>query len=395
MKKEKIGDACSRYEMAIHFNAQDKVAYLKLSRVYETINKDRALEYLEKLIALDPDYIPAYAVIGDINRELGRYQTALNAYEKFITIPGVPLLQHERYAQLLYFTKQYDKSVEQIKYVLEQDPNNAVMHRLQAYNNYELGNFEAGHRQIESFLKNSPVEKHIYLDYITYGRLQVELKQYNEALENFRKAVTLVDSTKKTEIYKELISATGKIGDYHEQAKYYEAYFEIEPSPSALDYIYYGLAYYKLASTCISPDALAAVVTPEQGALNAETFGSYIQKGDKAFSEVIVISPNSHQGYVWRANLHALVDVYDQAKKGEMLGDAKPYYEAALEFMNGKNEDGARNNEIIECYRYLASYHAFVAKDNATAGENYKQILRINPEDAQAKQALDVLKIKY
>ncbi|MDR1436744.1 MAG: tetratricopeptide repeat protein, partial [Candidatus Symbiothrix sp.] len=120
----KIGEACARYENAITFDKTYKVAYLKIARVYKNVNISEALRYLNDLTAIDPDYIPAYAEIGDlydmstIDESNVNYTKALEAYEKFISIPGVPLLQQERYARLLYFTNQHEKSLKQIDLLL-------------------------------------------------------------------------------------------------------------------------------------------------------------------------------------------------------------------------------------------------------------------------------------
>jgi tetratricopeptide (TPR) repeat protein len=236
LKQNQKDQAYSWDEQAIYFNPNDKVAYLKLAKAYEGANSPVALEYLNKLIAIDPDYIPAYALIGDINRESGMYYQALEAYEKFISIPGVPLLQHERYAQLLYFTDQYDKSLQQINYVLQQDPANPVMHRLQAYNNFKLDNSALGVQEMAQFLKDNPADKHIYLDYITYGRLLLKEKQPEAAVDAFQKAAALDPS--KAEVYKELRSAYKNLGDYPEAIKQYDKYFEVEQAAGVWDYCY-------------------------------------------------------------------------------------------------------------------------------------------------------------
>lgn len=390
MKEGKVGDASGRYENAILFDKSDKVAYLKLAEVYESINPDLALDYLNQLIAIDPSYIPAYAIIGDINREQGMYKDALDAYEKFISIPGVPLLQHERYAQLLYFTDQYDKSLQQINYVLSQDPNNSVMHRLLAYNNYKLDNTELGLQQMNDFLKNAPADKHIYLDYMTLGRLYLKEKQPEQAIAAFVKASEL-DGT-KSEVFKELTTAYEQAGNYPEAIKYYEKYFEVEPNASNLDYFYYGQANY-LASTKYLEPANPSI-TPEQKAQDDADLKSYISKGDAAFAEVISRSPDSYLGYLWRGNLNSILDAKEYESTEKMSGAAKPYYEQALGIMLEKNENGARNRDIISVYDYLSNYY-FIGGDNSLVGEYNKKILEIDPENGKAKQTLDALKIKY
>jgi tetratricopeptide (TPR) repeat protein len=393
-KQGKIGDACSHYDNAILYNKQDKVAYLKIAKVYKEVNTAEALNYLDKLIAIDPNYIPAYAEIGDIHREEGVYGKAIDAYEKFISIPGVPMLQQERYAQLLYFTDQFDKSLEQIKHVLAQDPENFVLHRIEAYNNFKLENFDLSLEQLSSLLKSTDAERHIYMDYLFLGNMYMKKKQYKDALESFQKALAIDGS--KAEIYKSLAEAASKVPDYDEVVKNYEKYFETGgDAVVAADYFYYGTTLFSAARAIAVREDTTVVVTPEQAAAEDAVFYSHIEKGDKAFSTIITRLPNSYMGYLWKANLYTLVDSYKQAKTGNFEGIAKQYVDEALAFMLGHNDTGARNKDIIDtCYRYLVSYY-FLQEDNASVIDYSKKILEIDPNDEPSKKTLDQLKVKY
>ncbi|MDR1527348.1 MAG: tetratricopeptide repeat protein [Dysgonamonadaceae bacterium] len=394
LKEDKRDQAYSWYEQAIYFDSNDKVAYLKLAKAYEGANPKAALDYLDQLIKIDPDYIPAYALIGDINRENGMYYQALDAYEKFIAIPGVPIQQHERYAQLLYFTDQYEKSLKQIDYVLQQDPANAVMHRIQAYNYFKLGNTALTAQEMGEFLKNNPEDKHIYLDYITYGQALVKEKQPETAIAALQKAIVL-DPT-KAEVYRELASAYDGVNSYPEEIKMFEKYFELAAeNAKVLDYFFYGQALYKAAIKYIDQEYVDSPITPEQKQIDDADFYSSIEKGNAAFSEVITRSPESHIGYLWRANLNALVDSKErETKTSPFKGVAKPYYEEALQVMLNNNAEGKRNANIIDAYDYLASYYLLL-DDKVNAGEYYKKILEIDPANSKAITVLNQLKIKY
>jgi tetratricopeptide (TPR) repeat protein len=393
LKKEgKIGDACSAYGDAILSDENDKTAYLRLAQAYKGINPDLALQYLNQLMKIDPNYIPAYAEIGDINYGRGRYKAALEAYEKFIAVPGVPLAQHERYAFALYFDEQYDKSQEEVKYVLSQDPDNSVMYRIEAYNNYKNKNFELGLQQMNKFLQNTPKEKHIYYDYVTLGDLQIEMKQPEQAIESYKKSLEL-DST-KTIVYDKLTVAAENAKNFPLAIEYYEKSFVINPDFSLLTLFSYGQANFSAASFYIDPQTIAKETTPELAATNEAAFNIYIEKGIKAFSDVIARKPDTHLGYLWRANISALIDSYNQLREKPMTGAAKLYYEEALAVMLENNPNGTRNNDIISCYRYLASYY-YVLEDLTSVGEYYKKILEVDPDNEQAKKTLDMLKIKY
>jgi len=393
MKQGKVGDACARYDNAIFFDNTDKLAYLKLAQVYKDINTAVAIQDLDKLVALDPNYIPAYAVYGDIYREEGRYPDALNAYEKFIAIPGVPLLQHERYAQLLFFTNQFEKALDQIKYVISKDPNNLVMKRLEAYNSYRLGNYAEGLDQITRFLEEMPKDRHIYQDYLYLGQLAVKEKKSEQALDAFRKALEL-DST-KTELYKEMANAASSANMYPEAVQYYEKYLTFDATADAMDYYSCAQASYYAAVYYIMPENKTSLTTPADTLAFETAFKDYVQKSDTAYAEVIKRKPDLYYGYIGRANVNSLLDKYDIDRTGKMKGYAKPFFESALPILLNTNGDGSKNKMIIEAYRYLSNY-SFAVENNTAAVIDYnKKILGIDPNDEQARKTLQLLKVKF
>jgi tetratricopeptide (TPR) repeat protein len=393
MKQGKVGEACTRYDNAILFNNKDKAAYLKSAQVYKDINPAEALKYLDKLIALDPNYIPAYAVLGDIYREKGQYQKALDAYEKFIAIAGVPLLQHERYAQTLFFSKQYEKALDHIKYVIENDPDNLVMKRLEAYNSFRLENYSDGLKQMRKFLKEMPKERHIYQDYMTLGQLALKEKQPQEALEAFQKAIQM-DST-KTEIFKVAATAASNAGLYSAAVTYYEKYLALDPEAETLDFYYYGDACYAAASFYVDPQNQASATTPDAIAAFEAAFKNFVQKGDAAYTEVIKRKPDLQYGYMGRAKINSLLDKYEGDKTGKNTGwFAKPFFEQAIPVIQKLNTDGSKNGDLITAYRYLISYY-YSNNDLPNVIGYCKKILEADPNDDKSKEILTSLKVKY
>lgn len=387
MQQGKTGDASAKYENAILFNKEDKVAYLKEARVYKKINPTLSLEILDRLVAIDPEYIPAYAEIGEINYDRGYYADAIKAYAKFISIPGVPIKHRINYASLLYFTKDYVASLAEIRNILVDDPKNVVMHRLQAYNNYELGNYPLGLEQMETFLKLIPAEQIITLDYIYYGRLLDKTKNSTLAIENFQKALAMDEN--KVDIYKEIAVAYSSEANYPEAVNYYQKYIEKNDAASLIEVFNYGVASYNAANQFIAPEA-DPKAKPTQDELqkvleDSTKRADYLIKADGIFAEVSERSPDSYLGYLWRARANAGRDLT------AVQGLAKPFYEQSIEKMKDNNADGKRNRDLIECYSYLGYYY-YVHEDIAESKKNWVEILAIDPENTVAKQAMDGLK---
>ncbi|GAP72113.1 TPR-domain containing protein [Candidatus Symbiothrix dinenymphae] len=378
----KVGAAAGQYEQALYFDPNNKIALLKLARIYKSVNPNESLGYLDKLVAIDPEYIPAYALIGDVNRSLGKYPKAMEAYQKFINIPGVPILQRERYAQILYFSDQFDKSIEEINLVLAIAPDNVVMHRLRAWNNYKLANYPEALEQMTQFLKTTPEDQHIFLDYSTHGNILIKSKQPEAAVAAFQKAIELAADKDKANTYKDLADAYERNKNYPAAIEQYKNFFAIEKNPTVLDFYYYGSAIRSAAAKYYD------------GSGDEDEFKAFIADGEKAFAKVIELSPQSYLGYLSHAQLLALVDARTQAKKESVVWVAKPAYEKALEVMLANNDGGKRNSSIIEAYHYIGS-HFLLAEDKENVTVYMKKILEIDPNDARAKQVLDVWKIKY
>jgi tetratricopeptide (TPR) repeat protein len=391
LKENNLGNAMSRFEMALMSNDKDKISYLKLAQVYININrKDLSLDYLNKVLKIDPSFVPAYVLSGDIKNEQGRYKEAISDYEKAIAVPGAPLEVYEHYAQSLYFDKQYDKSISQIQYVLSKDPNNAVMHRLEAYNDYELGNFEGGLQKMEQFLSSVSKDRHIYLDYLTMAQYYEQMKQYGKAIEYYQSAIAL-DET-KTDLYKNMASAS--IGDkkFIDAIGYFEKYFEINPNYLAMDLYSYSDACLNASAEYLSKYDANAV--PEQAEANEVAFNLYADKVIKANTELVEKAPDSYLGYYGRAKAYSLKDAYQQKKTEKLAGYAKPYYEEALVYLQKNNEEGRMNRYILEAYNYLFLC-ALSAEDKAATIDYSKKILEYDPQNENAKQALDFYKVKY
>jgi len=95
-----------------------------------------------------------------------------------------------------------------------------------------------------------------------------------------------------------------------------------------------------------------------------------------------------------RANIHSLLDKYDNDKTGKLPGHAKPFFEQALPVLLETNGDGSKNSLIISAYNYLANYYVSIG-DNTSVGEYMLKIIAIDPNNEQARKTLDILKIKY
>ena len=390
MSKGNVGEASGRYETAIRFNPKDKTAYLKYARVYKTINPALSLENLEKLLAVDPEYIPAYAELGDLYYRgidgKPNYNKAIEAYEKLKDIPGAPLAQEARYGQLLFFTDQFEAASIQIDKVLAKDPSNYVMKRVRAYNNFKMEKYDLGLGQMTEFMNTTKAEDLIALDYTYYGRYLAKAKQMEAANENLKKAYGM--DTTKFELLKEIADSYMALKNTSEGIAYTEKYINSNPDPTAIDYHNLGFACWQTAATMFNASIANTEATPEETVADSLQMIKYIEIAERSFATVKERLPEVYMGSFWLGKISVIRDVVSHNGTQWL---AKPYYEEVLPIMLGSNDDGRRNKDIVEIYNYLGVYYV-QTEDVKTAQEYLEKVLVIDPENAQAKRFLESIK---
>ncbi|MDR3326874.1 MAG: hypothetical protein LBT04_01860 [Prevotellaceae bacterium] len=388
-KAKDYSNATSKYENALYFNANDKLAYIKLARIYDMNRKDMALDYINQVLKIDPNYIPAYIILGDIKNSQAKSKEAIEAYEKVIAIGNVPTTVYERYAQALYFDRQYAKSLEQIKKTIQDNTNNVIMRRLEAYNEYELENYADGLVKMQKFISTTQPKDIIYLDYMTMARYYVKAKNYPQSIENFQKAIALND--RQPEAYKEIANAYCMSFEYAKSIPNFEKYFEMNPNYLNMDLYVYSDACINSAGKSV--DAYNKNFTPEQLAANDREFMDCINKAIATNDSLIKRAPESYLGFYGKAKAYSWIDAYEKKKTDKIDGVAKPYYDEAVMKLEAGNTDGKLNAYVIDAYRYYSGY--YIMKDDVkNTIEINKKILDIDPNDSRAIEILKALKVK-
>ncbi len=369
LSQNKIGEAISKYENAIYFDKLNKEAILKVAKLYSKMNITQAANYFDRIIAQSPDYLPVYIESANVYYNGGFFKRSITAFEQFIDKPGIPLSEHQTYASLLYFTKDYEKSLQQTQLVLKSDTANFIMQRIQMYNYYELGQNEAALAQGKIFFQSKG--EFIAQDYSTYAKILARNKLDSESIVYFEKALSKDSS--EVEIYKDIAAAYEKMEKFPEAINYFQKYLNSTKQITAFDYYTFGRTYY-----------LAGNQEAVNGNMTAKT--DYLHKADSLFTLVTDMNADHYLGFFWRARTAVALEGEDLSK-----GLAKPMYEQALEKLTAANEDGKRNKDITECCMYLGNYY-LLNKNKAQAIEYFEKVLEMNPDNQSLRAAIKELK---
>ena len=403
--EDKIGDAAGKYEMALYFDSKFDLARIKLVEIYERSNWQIAVEKLNDLLEQNPNYILAYRYLGRIYTVNGYWQKAIDAYKIFFAAGNYTLDDLGRYAQALFFIKNYDDAYEKIKEGLSIDPNNFVLNRLRMYVATHTQNIESGLGYAKQFF--SLKGDNIALDFSMYAQLLKEAKMYDEAIEQYKKALAFDPST--VDMYNEMASIANLKGQNGIAADYVKLYIEKKGESKVLASDFFSMGrYYYIACNARNANDTALILSRFQDvdftnsiAENEQQKDSlltdklffiekalkyYLNQADKAFDAFIERNQISYQGYLWKARTNALLDPDTE------LGLAKPHYEKVIELLAEK-EDRNQNMDVslVEAYRFLAWYY-YLNKDFPNAKLNCEKVLELNPEESNCKAILDELK---
>ena len=363
------GKAAEQYEQAIYFDKAHRQGYIKYARLYSIVNKELAVEMLNKLLALDAQSAIAYRELAEVYYANGQFSKAEEAYEKFVALDNFySESEMAKYATILFYNKNYNKSIEVAIEVLKKDPNNFVMRRLLMYNAVELKKYNLASDYANSFMSGGDGTKYIYLDYVYYGRLLYALGEKEKGYQQLEKALEIDPS--RVEMYKELGDMYESDRDYANAIRQYQNFIDKGGDKVVLsDYFTVGKLNYFAAS-----DTTSAYAAQKD---------KYTAAADSAFAMVAEKAPDNYLGYFWQARTNFFVKDPETTK-----GYAKPYYEKVIEILAPK---GTNPNQLVEAYSYLGFYH--INRDELKESLPYwEKILEIDPNNAMAKQAVEGIK---
>jgi tetratricopeptide (TPR) repeat protein len=379
------GDAVNEYERAVYYDKSFVMAYLKMGEIYSKANNYKdAMMAFTNAIQIDTMQILGYKLRGDIFYNFGKYPEAKKDYDIYMQRADRTLEDQQKYVFILFFAKDYERASSLITVLLTSNPELSILYRIKAYIDYETGKYPEGLQNMETFFQNHDTSKFIALDYAYYGRLLIKNNQDSIGTEQLVTALDM-DST-KVEIYEELAKSYAKMKQFQ---KSIDAYYKmLIVNPVNVQNIYYqvGRNYYFMAEDTVTlMDSLQKT--------------SLYNKADSSFLKVTELTPDSYIGFIWRGRVHSRLDPETS------LGLAKPDYEAAMALLE-KGDPTKTPKLLIECYRYLAFYYYLLSDatsktDQAASKaamvssiDYWNKVLTLDPNDGQAKTALENLKIQ-
>lgn len=380
-----IGEAASEYSQAIYFNPNSPEAYVKYSRLYGTANPQYAIDKLNEYIALNPQSAMAQRELAERYYDSDQWTRAAQQYGKYIENPNHFASDVERYAVLLYFGENYDKSLELARKMLSENPNSLQMKRMLFLNLAKKGENEAAKAAADDFFATplSEGQRFTANDYTTYADLLDALGDPAGEIAARQNAVKA--APEKADLYKALSGAYSAAGlaaykaedmatanqNYVQAlAAYLEYMDKAGENASVQDHVDLASRFQNVASS--SP-----ADSPER-----------IEAADKGIAEldyVISQAPNHFAPYRNKARLLLV------RNNNQPSAESTAAYTKVIEVLDADPENLTKRIDTYrEAYNYIASFY-ISEKDPATAKQWYQKMLEIDPTNEALREYIEKL----
>lgn len=258
LAKTNVGDAAGMYEMAAQFDTklEHPEAYVKYARTYFPVNPQYAIDKLNELLTAQPNSALAQRELAEKYYEDNQLTRAAQQYEKYIQNPNSFKKDKQRLVGLLFFAKRYPESYAMASELLNEDPTNFYMQRLQFYNKKALDEKEAAKAAAEKLFANPKAEINSQ-DYIQFGELLQDMGQDTLGVEMYEKAVAVAPD--KTSLLKDLSGAYSTAKMYDKAADTMAKYIDGEgENANPNDMLQLARRYQNLAISYMETDTVAS-----------------------------------------------------------------------------------------------------------------------------------------
>ena len=379
--EQKYGDSAGYYEMAITFDAERPIAYVKYANTYFRINPTVAIQKLEEIVAKNPNSALAQRELAEKYYENNQWTKAAEQYKNVIDNPNHFASDDERYVVLLYFGKNYQESLSRAQAQLQKTPTSFLMKRMVFLNQAALEQYAEAEKSAIDFFGSASADNLLSSnDYTTYGDVLKKLGKEEEALGEYEKAVEI--NPDKVELLKDLSSAYStaatattdsvKAANYHlKSAELYKKFIDKG------DYSTNGL--FVLAGRYQN-----VIATALNDTLKSKAF----EKANKVIDEVLERVPDDYRIAQRKARIALTYEGNDRSK-----GLAVAPYNQMMEILNNDTtiDESKKKEAFMEAYMYIAA-HYLAIKDSATAKSYYLKYLELDPTNEALKKYIENMK---
>jgi tetratricopeptide (TPR) repeat protein len=384
--QRKNSEALQNYMRALNINEGLLRATVQIGRMYkESRAFPESEERLKEAISKDANYGPAYRELAELYRQWADFEPAnaaaknaeaIKIYEKYLELTDKSYESRIRYAQILFYAKDFQKLEQETSALASMNPNDPkalVVSRLRGYSAYENKNYPKSLEYMNDFFaKAKDTSRIVAGDYLYLGKALMQNGNDSLALTNIVKAVAK-DST-NAEALEEVATALYKAKNYAKAGEVYGLSVKAVPNGKNTLTNYYYLGSSKYFDYAFKdrdgkhPDKKLLV------------------EADSAFAHIIKIKNDFVPAYTFRARIAKYADDVNNPK-----WLAAPAYEQVIQLLTVTKPElaAANGKDLVDAYVYVGSYYAQTDKEKAK--EYLNKALAIDPQNPGAQERLKQL----
>jgi tetratricopeptide (TPR) repeat protein len=356
------GNAISNYENAAGIAPKDGAPHYKIGLIYtRSGNIEAAKEAFTRSITIDPTYTGAYRQLAKEYYNAKDCENAVKNQQKYMDLTENPDAGITAMGYYQFMCRDFKKAIELFDRADQKSLLKAVGIRFKALAHAQAEDFQNAAKTFERYFALDTADDEAASDWKIYG----------EVLEKL--------GTGKSKPEKRQYDSLASLA--------YEKSLSIDPKQTKLQEAQADLLLNDLRHT---KDAIAAykkLIELRGKAISGDVFKLgqafyYDQQFDSAagrFNQLAVMQPTMTVGPAWAGRSHAQLDPESTE------GLAKPDFEKVIQV--GSADPVKYKNDLVQAYSYLGYYY-YLQKDLNESLKNWKEVLKLDANNEQAKTAV-------
>jgi len=311
-----------------------------------------AVNSYEKAITIKPDYSKAHYNLGGAFHELCQYEDSVKSYESSLAINPDYSEAHNNLGNVLRDSGQLDEAISSYEQALIIKPDYVEVHYSLGIIFHELGQFVEAVKSYQQALKINPEfsEAHNNL-----GNVFKDLGQLDVAVKSYKKALKI--NPKFSECHNNLGNAFKDLGQLDEAVKSYQKALEINPDYPAL-HNNLGIAFCELRQLNNAVKSFENALIHNPDYIDSHNnlgivFGKLgqMENSVKSYKRAIAINPDYADAYNNIGNVFKDLNQLDDAVKSfEKAIEINPHLPEAYNNLGNVFKDRNQLDDAVKCF---------------------------------------------
>lgn len=356
--KDDGGNAAMWYEQSMSMDPKNPQGYMRYSNVYRKRSPEESERALNLLKQNCPDF-PIEAEAGNNFYLAGNYA---KAYEYFSKTNRDKLEEYYLvgYAVSAYMANKKDESLDISKFGIQKFAKDITFDRVALWSAVDLQKNDEAINFAKVIINTDSVEKSAR-DYIYYGLALKGNKRYDEAIAQYQKAFDLTKDDYKP--YQYMADTYAEMGQEDKALECNEIYMAHNQNATPSDYA-------KLANIYVQKAEKAG---PTKQANLDKAYGIYNQMAEKWPTIA-----------AWVNNMAGM-----QASKAGQDEKGAEFFQKAVDLLANKADRQEDETSTLKSALANLGYYYWVTKNDLEAAKPYyEQLVKLDPEDKNARAAL-------